>query len=119
YGDPAWDARVATGKDVKVPKPVWETEIKEKGKSEEKTEFELVIKFNADVDFNPEGFVYYRPVFAFTPRRLSEIEVLNKEDAEVLEITDNFVIVKYKGVVKKGSTKRLTFKAKVLDTGDK
>jgi zinc protease len=117
YGDPAWEARVATGKDVKVPKSIWETDIKEKEESDNKKVFELIIKFNTDVDFDPISSC--RPVFAFTPSRLQEAEIIDKGDAEAIEITDNFIIVKYKGKVEKNSQKKVTFKAKVLNEDGK
>jgi len=110
YGDPAWEVRVDVPKDA--PKPIWEVEFERRSVGE-KVEFEAVVRFNEDVDFSG-GHRYY-PVFAFLPSRVGGVEVVDSGDADAFEITDNFLIVRYKGLVKKGTVKRLVFKAKIKE----
>lgn len=52
--------------------------------------------------------------FAFLPVRVTEPEVIDKGDAQIVEITDNFIIVKFAGKIAAGTEKQVTFKAKVL-----
>jgi len=110
YGDPAWEARVYAEKDANVPPPVWETEIKKSGKTGRKIKFKLTIKFNHRVNFDN----IKSHIFVFLPERLSETELLQKGDARAVEVTDNFIIVKYSGVVEKGKTKTITFTGKPI-----
>jgi zinc protease len=112
YGDPAWEARVETSEFT--PKPRYEQKVRIVKKEGNSAEFEFTVKFNQDVDFGP----YKRgatAIFDFLPVRVKDPKVSDKGDAKDVVVTDNFILVRYKGKVEKDSEKKVTFTATVIE----
>lgn len=108
YGDPAWDVRVPASSAKETS--AYECSLTEKKSDNNKTFWELSVKFKKDMDFNPESPKDIRPIFAFLPEKvLSPKAVGDMSGVSAWHVSDNFVIVNFKEKVKTGDTRIFNF----------
>jgi hypothetical protein len=96
YGDPAWDARLK-------PQPLpWDQKFTVKDGV-----YTFTVTTNKDGKWPP------RPVTALLPQRVENIEIIEGADLKPV-VTDNFILLPFKGEFKKGEKFQVVFKAKPL-----
>lgn len=104
YGDPAWVAKLAPG-------PLaWEQELRE---ADGRFTFQLTPKLGAET-FRPRNTNGSqrgnRPILAFLPYRVRQVEVLEGQDLQPL-VTDNFLLIPNPQVCDPARTYRVVFRA--------
>ncbi len=102
YGDPAYQARMA-----KSVKPAYDQELTVKPLGDEKYKVTFKIRANREVSFSPR---HGGAAVAFLPGRAVSWSDI-KSDCKT-EITDNLVIMKIDGKLKKGDVRKVTFTVK-------
>ncbi|HBM16275.1 MAG TPA: hypothetical protein DD381_08055 [Lentisphaeria bacterium] len=108
YGDPAWDARVPASSAKETAD--YEYSLTNKKTDEGKTLWTLKVTFNKDMNFIPESPKDIRPIFAFLSEKVNSPEAAGDLSAVgVWHVSDNFVIVNFKGEVKAGDTRVFKF----------
>lgn len=113
YGDPAWEARIQSDKNTAPPR--YETSVRIIKKEGKKAEFEFSVKFNTKYKFDPNKRSWKVALFEFLPVRVRDPEIIDKGKAKKVVITDNFILVRYKGTVKEGTRRSVRFTAEVLE----
>ena len=94
YGDPAWDARLASRD------PAWKQELV---RAEDTTIFRITT--------SRKGKWPGRPVMALLPHRVRDVKITKGADLKPL-ITDNFILVPLRGEFEKDKTFEVAFTAK-------
>lgn len=109
YGDPAWDVRVPASSAKETS--YYDYSLTKKQVENSWTLWELSVKFKKDMDFNPESPKDIRPIFAFLPEKAHSPEAVNDclSNVSTWHVSDNFVMVNFKGQVKAGDTRSFEF----------
>jgi zinc protease len=112
YGDPAWEARIEPAENTAPPR--YRTQVRLIKGEGDRAQFEFSVRFNVDYKFNPNRRPWHVALFDFLPARVKDPEILDKGKAKKIVITDNFILVRYRGKVKKGFEDRIRFSAKII-----